>query len=49
MRSCDICQVSDDGPRHVIAGRVGKTPTTRHFVCCAGRGCEVCTEALKEN
>lgn len=38
LRSCDICGVEDDHPRHVYATDDGGTQM-RHMDCCREAGC----------
>jgi len=40
VRGCVFCDVSDDGPRHVV------DKTDRHPECCARQGCEDCAASL---
>lgn len=46
QRSCDRCDVMDEGPRHVV-GLVNAAPGTapwplRCLPCCAAAGCRTC-------
>lgn len=36
--ACDDCGVTDDLPRHHVAGE-GLLVISRHFACCARAGC----------
>lgn len=38
QRGCDVCQTTDDHPRHIHANPDGST-FTRHLDCCAEAGC----------
>lgn len=38
MRDCDVCHVTDDGPRH-IHHDPATGDTIRHLDCCAKAGC----------
>lgn len=41
LRECDECHQVDDLGHHlvVIGGPAGLVPESRHFACCARRGC----------
>lgn len=48
QRSCDVCEQTDDHPRHVI-GTPERGGTVRHMDCCAAEGCDICATSEAEN
>lgn len=46
LRGCAECDQRDDGPRDVWDDGTGP-PVLRHLACCAARGCDSCTDRIR--
>lgn len=48
QRSCDLCGLIDDHPRHVLVLEPGVAQVA-HLDCCAANGCPVCQASEEAN
>jgi hypothetical protein len=46
-RTCDVCDQTDDHPRHeMVVNMITGEGASRHMDCCASSGCNVCAKQI---